>query len=84
MKSSRVIVVGGGMVGLTAALGLCRNGFEVKLFDKGPQPTNVITSVNELRVSALNPSVIAWLDNLGVWSSLSSFGAYFSGMHVFE
>ena len=84
MKSSRVIIVGGGMVGLTTALALCRNGFEVKLFDKGPQPTKLITANNELRVSALNPSVIAWLDDLGVWSSLASFGTYFSGMHVFE
>jgi 2-octaprenylphenol hydroxylase len=64
------IVVGGGMIGLTAALGLRQQGHRVTLLEQGPAPTYDDTL--ELRVSAIAHSSRRLLQQLGVWQTLPS------------
>lgn len=65
-----VAIVGGGMVGATAALTLARAGFAVALVDaKEPAPWSAADEP-DLRVVGLAPSSIALLDQLGVWSRI--------------
>ena len=65
-----VAVVGGGMVGATAALALAKAGFSVALVDaREPAPWSA-SDEPDLRVVGLAPSSIALLDGLGVWSRI--------------
>ena len=38
MKKTQVIIIGGGLAGLTAAIDLCQKGIEVNLFEKDEYP----------------------------------------------
>lgn len=68
MISTDVIVVGGGCVGLTAAIGLAQQGIKVTLLDGG-KGTEVLDAP-EARVSAISPASEAVFKNLGVWALL--------------
>lgn len=65
-----VAVVGGGMVGAAAALGLAQNGFQVAViehhapdeFDSARQP--------DVRISAISSASVALLKSLGVWEAI--------------
>lgn len=46
----KVIVVGGGIMGLATAWGLARDGHAVELFEQGPLPNPVASSVDEHRL----------------------------------
>ena len=46
----KAIIVGGGVMGLTAAWGLAREGHEVDLFEQGPLPNPLASSVDEHRL----------------------------------
>ena len=46
----KAIIVGGGVMGLTAAWGLVREGHEVDLFEQGPLPNPLASSVDEHRL----------------------------------
>ena len=59
-----VIVVGGGMIGLTAALGLRQQGHTVHLVERAGRPN--YGADTELRVSALAHRSRALLAQLGV------------------
>ena len=59
-----VIVIGGGMIGLTMALGLKQQGRSVMVIEQHEQPA--LPNELELRVSALNHRSRALLDELGV------------------
>lgn len=63
--SQRFIVVGGGMIGLSAALGLRQQGHRVVLLERGAKPA--YTAATELRVSAIAHSSRQLLAQLGVW-----------------
>jgi len=78
-----VVVVGGGMIGLTMALGLKRQGRSVMVIEQHAQPE--LPDALELRVSALNHRSRALLDELGVWQQVSEFrvGPY-TDMHVWD
>jgi len=80
-----VAVVGGGMVGATAALALARAGFATALLEaRAPQPWNAADEV-DLRVVGLAPSSIDLLNELGVWTSIreARSGPY-AHMHVWD
>lgn len=66
--SQRFIVVGGGMIGLAAALGLRQQGHRVVLLERGPQPS--YGDETELRVSAIAHHSRDLLQQLGVWERL--------------
>ncbi|MEH0876660.1 3-demethoxyubiquinol 3-hydroxylase [Pectobacterium cacticida] len=62
-----VIVVGGGMVGAAAALGLAQQGFQVAVVEQDiPLPFDS-ASRPDLRVSAIGYASVALLQKLGVW-----------------
>lgn len=77
------IVCGGGMIGLSMALGLRQQGHQVQLVERGQQPQ--LSAEFSLRVSAIAHSSRALLQQLGVWQQLPSdrLGPY-SGMSVWE
>ena len=71
MQTYDVAIVGGGMIGLSAALAMAQNGLSVAIIEAeagdralGPEP--------ELRVSAINLASQQFLKNLGVWSEIES------------
>jgi len=67
--STDVTIIGGGCVGLTAALGLANNGFKVLVIDKGPDTATL--SEPELRVSAISAASENILKAVGAWSNLA-------------
>jgi len=74
MKQQDVVIVGGGMVGLSLACGLAQAGFAVSVLEAGPapQPQEGIDS----RVSALSRASEQLLQQLGAWSLLRRKTAY--------
>jgi 2-octaprenyl-3-methyl-6-methoxy-1,4-benzoquinol hydroxylase len=64
--SSDVLVVGGGVVGATAALALARDGRQVTLVE-ARQPAPWQAAEPDLRVYAFAPDNAALLDEMGVW-----------------
>ncbi|MFZ4076613.1 MAG: FAD-dependent oxidoreductase [Legionellaceae bacterium] len=67
-ESFDVMVVGGGVVGLSAALAMLQRGFSVALFDAGDLEAQDQTQGG--RVYALNQASQTLLQRLGVWSRL--------------
>jgi len=66
----RVLVVGGGMVGGTAAALLARAGHAVTLIDAAPKPSWDASKPVGLRVSAISPGSAKILDAAGAWSAI--------------
>ena len=65
-----VVVVGGGMVGAAAALGLAQTGWSVALLEhEAPQPFEA-ESVPDLRVSAIGCTSVSLLKQLGARSQV--------------
>lgn len=64
MITTDVLIVGGGLVGAAAALGLAKSGFDVVLLE--PHPPQ-ISDDWDARVYAVSPGNVAWLSKLGVW-----------------
>lgn len=81
-----VIVVGGGMVGCTLALGLAQNGFKIALLEK--QAPNLNWSDDEPyqpRVSALTRASENIIRNLGAWEAIEGRRAHpFRSMRIWE
>ncbi|WP_025819302.1 FAD-dependent monooxygenase [Shewanella marina] len=71
-----IAIVGGGMVGLAAAIGLAMADLNVVVIDAGN--TEAVTGQPRLRVSALNKASQQLLTNLGAWQNvdMSRVGAY--------
>lgn len=80
-----VVVVGGGMVGVAAALALARAGFATALVEaRPPRPWQAADEL-DLRVVGLAPSSIALLDGLGVWAAIREARASpYRHMHVWD
>lgn len=56
----RIVIVGAGPVGITAALALHRNGVPVTVLEKEPAP------VKDQRAASIHPSTLQMLEKLGV------------------
>ena len=66
MTECDVIVSGGGITGIPAALALQRAGFSVVLLENAT-PKSVVSRFGfDLRTLALSPSVVRWLHSLGL------------------
>ena len=65
-----VLVVGGGVVGLTAALSMLSRGFSVALVDSGPLSVNLAEPCP--RVYAVNQASQDLLQDLSVWPQLDN------------
>lgn len=70
-----VAIVGGGVVGLTAALALAQAGLDVALVEAA-QPPPWQAQRPDLRVYALAPDNAALLDALGVWPRIAGARAH--------
>ena len=82
MSSSRIVVVGGGLVGCAAALGLARQGFAVTLIEPRPPVARAGRLGVDIRNVALNPQSRELLESLGVWSA--DHAAPYTRMEVWE
>ena len=67
-----VLVAGGGTVGLAAAAALSQAGFAVTLIERGPAPQAFAGDEVDLRVYALSPTAIRFLERLGVWPAIAA------------
>lgn len=70
--STEVVIVGAGLVGLTAAIALSRLGKKVVLTDAKPRPVLPEGWVEDLtqwdaRIYALTNETVQWLNEIGVW-----------------
>lgn len=84
MQRTDVIVVGAGMVGLTAALALAKQGLQVAVIDQQPAPLMPQGSA-QLRVSALSLASVHCLQRLNAWQHLQSERVTpYTHMHVWE
>ncbi len=75
MAKAEVVIVGAGIVGMAAALGLANAGRSVVLIDRLPlalmEPTGTSVDDYDLRVSALTRRSQHILQSLGVWEAIS-------------
>ena len=65
-----VLIVGGGLVGITAAVALAEKQLNVVLLDAADKPTFDKKEQRELRVSAISAENLDWLKSLGVCAHL--------------
>lgn len=83
LKSSDVLVIGGGVVGLAAAAGMAARGFKTAVMDAGP--LKISSKDNNTRVYAINGASQALLMRLGVWELLDAdMISPYRGMHVWD
>lgn len=68
MNQFDIIIVGGGVVGLSAAIAMKQRGFSVAVLDAGT--LTVDTSICDPRVYAINCASQDLLETLGVWALL--------------
>ncbi len=81
-ESCDVVVVGAGLVGAAAALGIARSGRTVMLFERDRPVTQSGRFGMDIRNVAVSPASQKLLVDLGVWDGLQA--AAFSGMQVWE
>lgn len=67
-----ITVIGGGMVGLTAAIGLAQSGFEVAIIDRAPKG-DLTAVAYDGRASALAFATCRMLDALGIWQHMEKY-----------
>ena len=70
MISTDIVIVGGGCVGLTAALALAQQGMAVTVIDKAGGATSL--DEPELRVSAISAGSEQLLKSIGAWQHLDA------------
>ena len=79
-----VIVVGGGIVGLSAAIAMSQRHFSVALIDAGALTVDSPSGIDS-RVYAINHASQALLQSLGAWDYLASARvAPYQHMHVWD
>lgn len=85
MNKCDVIVLGGGMVGASTALGLARLGLQVALLEKALPPPFSPDSPYDLRISAISLASVELLRNLGAWEAVEAMRAHpYSGLETWE
>ncbi len=83
MNHNEVLIVGGGVVGLSAALAMAQADCKVSLIDASP--LDVSTEQQDLRVYALNQASRSLLEELQVWPHLDKNRiSSYSKMYVWD
>ena len=67
-----VTIVGGGMVGLTAAIGLADQGFSIAVIDRAPKG-DLTAVAYDGRASALAFATCRMLETLGIWQYMEPY-----------
>ena len=75
-QAIEVVVVGGGMVGAAAALGLAQSGFRVAVIEHQAPEAFVADSQPDVRISAISSASVGVLKSLGVWDSVLAMRAH--------
>ncbi|MCS3602206.1 2-octaprenyl-3-methyl-6-methoxy-1,4-benzoquinol hydroxylase [Buttiauxella sp. BIGb0471] len=75
-QSIDVAIVGGGMVGAAAALGLAQNGFRVAVIEHQAPAVFDATSQPDVRISAISSASVGLLKSLGVWDAIRSMRSH--------
>ena len=82
-QSFDVMVSGGGIVGLSAAIAMSQRDFSVALVDAGALTTD--TSVTDPRVYAINQASQSLLQSIGAWERLDKARlSPYHHMHVWD
>lgn len=85
MEQQEVIVIGGGMVGAAAALGLAKMGLKVALIEKNPLPTFTAGEPYDVRISAISAASVALLEQLGAWQTIEEMRVCaYDGLETWE
>ncbi|MCF6764332.1 UbiH/UbiF/VisC/COQ6 family ubiquinone biosynthesis hydroxylase [Thiotrichales bacterium 19S3-7] len=85
IKKHQVVILGGGMVGLTLAKGLIDQGINVAVIERNQPKLDFSDNKKDLRVSAINRFSEQLLDKLGVWQAIYEHDiAPFNQMYVFD
>lgn len=71
-----VAVVGGGMVGAAAALGLAQNGFKVAVIEHQAPAEFDAASQPDVRISAISSASVGLLKSLGVWDAIRAMRSH--------
>jgi len=80
-----IIIVGGGMVGLTLALALADTELKILLLDSHAMSMPEAGAAPELRVSAITRASQNIFRNLGCWQNIQALGvSCFDKMHVWD
>lgn len=69
-KSFDAVIVGGGMVGAAAALGLAKQGLQVALIENEEPAAFDPSAPADLRISAIGCASARFLQTLGAWSAV--------------
>lgn len=78
-----IIIVGQGVVGLSAGLAMQNLGFSVKVIDASPAYDSATTAIS--RVYAINPASIELLENINVWQHIDNDDiSTYDKMYVWE
>lgn len=84
-KSADIIVIGAGMVGAAAALGLAQQGFNIMLIEARQPNENFDPDDIDNRVSALTRASEKLLSSLDVWDAMQSMRVKpYTDMHVWD
>ena len=67
----QIVIVGGGLVGASAAVAAVRAGHQVTLLERGAAPdADAANNDWDLRISSVHQTNVAWLEELGVWAQV--------------
>ena len=79
-----IVVVGAGLVGLSAAIAFAQQGKNVCLVD-AKKPTIKLKKAWDERVYALTPTTETWLKTIGVWAHVDASRVnLINAMHIFD
>jgi ubiquinone biosynthesis UbiH/UbiF/VisC/COQ6 family hydroxylase len=80
-----IAVIGGGPIGLAAAVALRQAGFDVATIERAARPPPFDPAQTDPRVYAISPASMQLLDALGVWASIAARRAGpYTAMRVWE
>ncbi|GAB5387932.1 MAG: FAD-dependent monooxygenase [Alphaproteobacteria bacterium] len=82
MTDTDILIVGGGLAGLSAAARFARMGLQVHLVD--PAPRDLPTGQVDQRSTAILQPGITTLDRAGIWPALSEIGTELEGLRIIE
>lgn len=69
----QIVIVGGGLVGASAAVAALRDGHQVTLLERGAAPDAATASGDwDLRISSVHQKNVEWLEQLGVWAHVNA------------
>ncbi|MEP2139340.1 MAG: FAD-dependent oxidoreductase, partial [Erythrobacter sp.] len=79
-----VFISGGGIAGLSTALGFANAGFSVVLADPAPPPKAMDSDGSDLRSTAFLQPARALLETAGIWSALADHATPLEALRVID